>query len=345
MKPVRVLVVDDSAFARQVVSAVLDSSRELEVVGTARDGLEALEKIQDLAPNVITLDLVMPHLDGVGLLQALPAARPAVVVVSMSDRDSALAVHALELGAFDLVHKPTALATERLYEMGDELVAKVRAAAASRGRVATVSSVPPPASSVAREIEPRADSAVRLICIGCSTGGPQALTQLIPRLPPNLRVPVCVVVHMPAGFTESLAARLNELSPNRVVEASHDLRLEPGMIAVAPGGTHMQVVSAPEPTTQIVAEAPGSLYRPSVDLLFTSAASAFGDGVLAVVLTGMGDDGLGGARRIVAAGGAVLTEAAESCVVHGMPRCVLSAGLSSADVPLESMAETIARRL
>lgn len=336
--PLKVLVVDDSAFARKVISSVLASRRDLEVVGVARDGLEALEKIEELAPDVITLDLVMPHLDGVGLLQALPPDGPAVVVVSMSDRESDLAVLALQSGAFDLVHKPTALATDRLYEIGDELVSKVRAAGASRERR--------PAEPV--PLAPKALAAsgrVQLVCIGCSTGGPQALTRLIPALPKTLPVPVCVAVHMPPGFTDSLAQRLDSISEISVVEASDEMVLEPGRVVIAPGGSHLTIQRRGNLVAKIGHGPDSELHRPSIDLMFSSAADELGEAVLAVVLTGMGDDGLKGAKRIVDRGGRVLTESAASCIVHGMPRSVLEAGLSAADVPLERIAPEILRRL
>jgi two-component system, chemotaxis family, protein-glutamate methylesterase/glutaminase len=337
-RPLRVLIVDDSPFARKVVSELLDGRPGLLVVGTARDGLDALDKIEQLAPDVITLDLVMPHLDGVGLLRALSPDGPAVVVVSMSERESELAVAALQLGAFDLVHKPTALATERLYEMSDELVHKVRAAGASRRARLAAEPHPEPAP------EPTA-APTRLVCIGCSTGGPQALTRLIPALPETFPVPICVVVHMPPGFTDSLARRLDDLSPLHVIEASDGLELRPGMVAIAPGGSHLRVSFDKTVRARIGGEERSAAHRPSVDVLFESAAQALGSGVLALVLTGMGDDGLQGARRIVDQGGRVLTESASSCIVHGMPRSVLEAGLSLRDVPLDQMAAELVRRV
>jgi two-component system chemotaxis response regulator CheB len=336
---IRVLVVDDSAFARKVVRDVLEQSKEVEIVGWARDGLEALEMVAELKPDVVTLDLLMPNLDGLGVLRALPSTDgPRVVVVSVTPEDSDMAVEALTLGAIELVRKPTALATDRLYEIGDELVNKVRAAGASRGR-RPAEPVPLPPRSLA------ASGRVQLVCIGCSTGGPQALTRLIPALPKTIPVPVCVAVHMPAGFTDSLAQRLDSISEISVVEASDEMVLEPGRVVIAPGGSHLTIQRRGTLVAKVGHGPDSELHRPSIDLLFNSAADELGEAVLAVVLTGMGDDGLKGAKRIVDRGGRVLTESAASCVVHGMPRSVLEAGLSAADVPLDRIASEILRRL
>jgi two-component system chemotaxis response regulator CheB len=341
---VRVLVADDSAFARKVVREVLDGSPDIEVVGIARDGLEALEQIEALRPDVMTLDLIMPHLDGIGVLRALPPLnRPQVLVVSISDEDSALGVEALHLGALDVVKKPTALATDRLYELGTELVAKVKAAAGAR-RFDPGAAVVAPRLTAA----PRGRHRTDLVVIGTSTGGPQALTRLLTELPADFPAAIAIALHIPEGYTRSLAERLNKHCALEVVEAEEGMVLRPGLAVLAPGGSHLRVARRGR---QLVAalgcrpdDHPGR-YVPSVSLLFESAAAEVGRTALAVVLTGMGDDGLAGATRLRAAGGTVLTEAESSCVVYGMPRCVREAGLAAAEAPLEAMADLIARHL
>ncbi|MCO5166346.1 MAG: chemotaxis-specific protein-glutamate methyltransferase CheB [Planctomycetes bacterium] len=338
---IRVLVVDDSAFTRKVLREVLTAAPGLEVVGVARDGLEALEKIELLRPDVVTLDLMMPDLDGLGVLRALPpAGAPRVVVVSISDAESALAVEAFQLGAVDLVRKPTALATSQLFEVAEDLVAKVRAAAGARPR-------PWPAGAEragAAALEPGAAWTRQVVVVGTSTGGPQAITRLLGALPAGLPAPVVIALHIPAGYTESLAARLDEASPLGVREAHDGLVLRPGTAALAPGGQHLTIHRGPEgPVARVGAPPSDSLYRPSVDAMFQSAALAYGPGVLGVVLTGMGDDGLAGAQAIRAAGGAVLAEAEASCVVYGMPRRVVEAGLADAEATIERMAAAIVR--
>jgi two-component system chemotaxis response regulator CheB len=341
--PIRVLVADDSAFTRKALKEILDAAPGITVVGIARDGLEALEKVAELHPDVVTLDLVMPNLDGVGFLRALKGPlRPRVVVVSMSDVASDLGAEALQLGAVDLVHKPTALATDQLYEIAKELVAKVRAAAQARsspGERSDADVVP------ARPLT-RANATRDVVVIGTSTGGPQAITRVLRALPGDLPVPVAIALHIPYGYTEALARRLDDVCALSVHEASDGVALAPGTAVLARGGWHLELART---ATDVVARLDNrrgpSAYTPSVDLLFESAVAAYGSRVLAVVLTGMGDDGLRGARAVRAAGGAVLAEAESSCVVYGMPRSVNDAGLVQSQVPLDDMAAEIVRFL
>ncbi|HXI55023.1 MAG TPA: chemotaxis-specific protein-glutamate methyltransferase CheB [Polyangia bacterium] len=335
----RVLVVDDSAFARKVLREALSLSPALEVVGTARDGLEALEKIAELKPDVITLDLIMPNLDGLGVLRALPpAGGPRVVVVSISDSDSALCIEALQMGAADLVQKPTALATDRLYELSGEVVAKVIAAGAARRQPAG----PLPTVSVL----PAAAGGVRLVVIGTSTGGPQALTRLLTAFPGDLPCAVAVALHIPAGYTEALARRLDEACAVRVFEASDGAQLVPGSVAIARGGMHLRIrAEGPLILAEVNAQPLNSRFYPSVDILFESAADSLGSAALGVVLTGMGNDGVIGARALHNKGGRILTESEGSCVVYGMPRAIVEAELSAGEALIEHMADAILRHL
>jgi two-component system chemotaxis response regulator CheB len=337
---VRVLVVDDSAFARKVLREVLATSGRIEVVGAVRDGLEALEAIAAHSPDVVTLDLVMPGLDGLGVLRELPAgSSPSVVVVSVSDEESDLVVEALALGAFDFVHKPTNLATDRLYELGGELVRKVlsagAAAIARRARPAPA----PPAAGPDTEAAP-----VSLVVIGTSTGGPQALTGIVPALPAD-GPPVAIALHIPAEYTPAMASRLDRLSRVRVLEARDGLELTRGVVVLARGGSDLEVEHERGRLVARVRLHRERPYHPSVDALFESAARACGAELIGVILTGMGDDGVAGVRAIRAAGGRVVTEAASSAIVDGMPRSVREAGLSDADVPLEDLAAELVRRM
>jgi two-component system chemotaxis response regulator CheB len=334
----RVLVVDDSAFARKVVRELLERSGSFEVVGIACDGLEALEAIAALSPDVITLDLVMPELDGLGVLDALGQNEnaPRVVVVSVSGADTQLGAAALMKGAIDIVEKPSSLATERLYEMGDELVVKVRAAASARR-------VEPRMHE--RTVSPDTSSPFRLIAIGASTGGPRAVGNLISSLPPDLPVPVVVAIHIPHGYTKALADRIATTARMPVIEGENGAVLQPGTAVIVPGGRQSEVVASHDGLLLAVSKStePGH-FKPSIDVLFDSAARVASP-VLGAVLTGMGNDGTAGARAIAEAGGAIVTESEESCVVYGMPRAVRDAGLSEAEVPIEKMAAWLVGRL
>ncbi len=335
---IRVVVVDDSAFARKVMRQILGSAADIEVVDIARDGLEALERIDELQPDVVTLDLVMPHLDGIGVLRALQGkAGPRAVVVSTSDAESELGIEALELGAVDVVAKPTALATDRLFEIREDLLEKVRAAAGARPLVATTEE-PLPLPAVSERIE--------LVAVGTSTGGPPALTRFLSGLPRELPVPVVIALHIPAGFTEALARRLNGLCAIEVCEAADGMELAPGRAVIAPGGRQLHVRrKGGRLVARIDDEPVGTAHKPSVDVLFSSVAEAVGPAALGLVLTGMGDDGLAGSRALAAAGATLLTESPESCVVYGMPRVVSEAGLSAGSAPIDAMARLVLSRL
>jgi two-component system chemotaxis response regulator CheB len=330
----RVLIVDDSAFARTVLSRVLRASGGIDVVGTARDGDDALARIAELDPDVVTLDLTMPQLDGIGVLRVLAGrARPRVIVVSVSSVDSALGVEALALGAIHLISKPSALATDRLYELGDELIKTVLAAGATA----------PDAGAAARHIAPFASAGARseLVMIGTSTGGPQALTRVLSALPENLASPVAMVLHIPVGYTEGLARRLNTTSKLEVVEATDGLELRAGQAVLARAGMHLRITRRGNVFIAHLDPSPSRPHVPSVDELFLSGARAAGAGALGVVLTGMGDDGLEGARAIAAGGGHLITESAASCVVYGMPRSVNEAGIGARSVHLDEVPREI----
>lgn len=340
---IRVLVVDDSAFARRAIRTVLERTDDIEVVDIARDGVEALEKIGILAPDVVTLDLMMPALDGLAVLAALPReGGPRVVAVSSAGVDTEMGAAALAAGAIDLVEKPTTQASDRLYEMAEELIDRVRIAARARARYGDV---------VRRVVEapphPRPSTRIEAVVIGASTGGPQALTRLLPALPVDPSVIVLVVLHMPAGYIEALAARLDALCNASVVEAHDEMALVPGMIAIAPAGAHLCVARGATGLRVVLdhRRAIGELHQPSVDALFASAAAVLGERALGVVLTGMGTDGLAGTRALVAAGARVLVEDEDSCVVYGMPRAVVEAGLADEVCSLDALASRIAARL
>src|SRR5262245_38281033 len=340
---VRVLVVDDSAYVRKVVSQMLGRSPFIEVAGVARDGSEALELVDELRPDVVTCDLNMPVMDGVGFVRAQMAKRPMpIVIISIAAESGEQVLAALDAGAIDFIQKPTALATERLMDMSDELVEKVKAAARWRRREPAAAVETPAASLPAASQR----GSVDIVVIGVSTGGPQGLKMIIPRLPGNCPVPVAIVIHMPLGYTEMYAQKLNEMSALRVVEPEEGSLIAPGTVYLAPAGRHLTFRRDGNQVFAHLDVRPlDTPHRPSVDTLFHSAAETYGARVLGVVLTGMGNDGREGAAWIKAVGGCILTEAEEKCIVYGMPRSVVEAGLSNGSVPLDRMARAIMERV
>lgn len=347
---VRVLVVDDSAYVRKMVTQMLSRSPFVEVVGTAHDGREALMMVEELDPDVITCDLNMPEMDGVTFVREQMSRRPVpVVIISVASQSAERVLAALDAGAVDFVQKPTALASDRLLEVADELLEKVKAAALAPMRRVFAGTAP--ASDLALPVAPArpritGKGQVDVIVIGISTGGPQALKLIIPRLPGDLPVPMAVVLHMPIGYTGMYAQKLNEACELTVKEASEGDHLIPGLVLIAPAGRHLQFRRVGDRVEAHLDLRPlDTPHRPSVDVLFQSAAETFGPRTLAIVMTGMGSDGRQGAAWVKAQGGQVLTEAEESCVVYGMPRSVVEAGLSDASVPLANMADAIVERL
>ncbi len=338
-KVIKVVVVDDSAFVRKVVTQMLQRSPFVEVVGTARDGQEALEVIEAKQPDVVTLDLVMPGMNGVDFLRTQMARRPLpVVVCSIAHESAELAIAAFDAGAVDFIQKPTALATERVFEMADELIEKVKAASAVE-MTRVVATPPVPVTDMPQlQHKPTAD----VLGIGVSTGGPQALRNLIPALPANFPVPILVVLHMPVGYTEMYAQRLNQASALEVVEAREGDLLRAGTVFIAPAGRHMTVTRGDDGFRVHLDLRPfDTQHRPAVDVLFRSLAENFQQRTVGLVMTGMGADGVLGAAHIKANGGQVITEAESSCIVYGMPKAVVEAALSDRAVPLEDLPRTL----
>jgi two-component system chemotaxis response regulator CheB len=349
--PARVVVVDDSALMRNIVTRSLTRAG-IEVVGSAGDGDEALALCERERPDAMTLDLTMPGLDGLGVLRALRARSdsniPVVVVSAFSAAHGARAVDALAEGAFDLVSKPTA--TESLEAFIENLGTKVKLAAASRrtrparnGGAPTRIRPAAPAHNGSPLTPRRPASSTRsakLVMIATSTGGPRALASLVPKLPAPLGAGTLIVQHMPAGFTGSLAARLNAGSALEVREATGGETLDARTALLAPGGRHLRLAGDGR-TTLTDEPAVGGL-RPRADLLIEDAARVYGERVLLVVLTGMGSDGLSGAREVARRGGRILVESEETCTVFGMPRAIVDAGLADDVLDLGSLAEAIA---
>lgn len=339
-RKIRVLVVDDSAFVRRALDRMLGGAADIEVVGLAADGAQGLEMSRQLEPDVITLDVKMPRLDGLETLKRLMEERPTPVLLlsSLTQQGAEVTLRGLELGALDFVDKSSVQGPMNLLGLADELLTKVRALAASHR-------APPGAPPSAKEAPgdpyaggPRAE----VVAIGASTGGPAALQEVIPRLPAGFPGAVLVVQHIPKGFSRSLAERLAGRSPLPVREARDGEAVAPGTVLVAPAGIHTKVRRRGGVVRVALDEEPrSSLHRPSVDVLMASVAKAYGPRALGVVLTGMGSDGTAGLGAIKEAGGRTLAESEDSCVIYGMPKAAVEAGVVGRQVPLARMADEI----
>ena len=333
-RPLRVVVADDSTFMRRLLADALEHSG-FHVVAAVEDGDQALNACRTLQPDVLSLDLAMPGLDGIGVLRALRdrhLAVPVVVVSAFSPAHGARAVDALAEGAVDLVPKPQAGAP--LHDFLTELAEKIRLAAGSRHRNGT----PRPAHPATQRTASR-PARPRTVVIACSTGGPRALAELLPKLPSPLGAGTVIVQHMPAGFTGSLAERLDRASALTVREAASGDHLDPRTALVAPGGRHLRLVRG---DTSLSDEPAIGGLRPRADLTIADAAGIYGSDMLLVVLTGMGKDGLEGAQAVKRHGGRVLAEAESSCTVYGMPRAVVEAGLADGVYDLAGLPAAIA---
>jgi two-component system chemotaxis response regulator CheB len=338
--PVRVLVVDDSALMRKLIPQILEKDGSIEVVGTAMDGNFGLKKIEELKPQVITLDLEMPGLNGIDTLKEIMKRwrLPVIVVSSHSTHGAAITLKALGLGAFDFVAKPHDVSA-RMPEIAAELISKIKAAAISKGvRVQFL-----PESRAGAGLRKQSPSApTRVVAIGISTGGPHALQYLFSQLPADFPGSILVVQHMPDGFTEMFAKRLDECSPLRVKEAQSGDLLLAGRALICPGNRHMKVKRLPLGNVVVLSEDERvNGHRPSADVLFRSVAEEFGPQSIAVLMTGMGEDGASGMGAIQAAGGLTIAQSEDSCVVFGMPRAAIERGYAIRVVSLEALPSTL----
>jgi two-component system chemotaxis response regulator CheB len=338
-----VLVVDDSAVVRRLVTTSLTLDPEIEVIGTAVNGREAIGLVDELKPDAVTLDIEMPILDGLGALDAIRRRHPRLPIVmfsTLTEKGATKTLEALSLGASDFVTKPsnTTNMAESMASVREQLIPKIKALAGVRRVVAAA----PPAVRVA----PPASARPEVLLIGCSTGGPDALSRVLEELPDTLSVPVLVVQHMPPLFTAMFAERLDRVAPMPVREACDGDVVTPGEVLVAPGGHHLVVAKSAGVVRAVIDDGPPENFcRPAVDTLFRSAAEVYGGRAIALVLTGMGHDGLAGCELLAEKGARIVVQDEQSSVVWGMPGAIAGAGLAHEVLPLDAIAGKLAAAL
>ncbi len=327
-KKIRVMVVDDSALMRKMIPQILTMDPNIEIVGTAMDGLFALKKIPELKPDIITLDVDMPRMDG---LTALPHIvkeynMPVLLISSLTEKGAATTLKGLELGAIDFVTKPREAISVHIMDIANEILQKIRAIA----KTSTTRLKRTPEESPQPKIKktlPLGSRTGKVVAIGISTGGPNALSFILPQLPKDFSAGIVIVQHMPEGFTELFAARLNQLCQIEVKEAREGDMILPGRALIAPGNIHLKIKRMSLGGIAVLSRSqPVSGHRPSADVLFTSVAAEYGENSIGVIMTGMGDDGADGIGRIKGAGGITVAQDEDSCIVFGMPKAAIERG-------------------
>lgn len=346
---IKVLVVDDSAFMRKALTSMLQEDSEIKVVGTARDGLEAIQMIQTLKPDVVTMDVEMPRMDGITALKEIMSKYPlpVIMVSSLTTEGAKVTLEALELGAVDFIPKNLSELSVNIVKIKGMLIEKIKTIG-KRGIVKRKLNLMPyetkkegPKTEIPKT-RISTERKVGIVSFGTSTGGPKALQEIIPKFPKDFPVPIVIAQHMPPNFTKPFAERLDQLSQLNVKEAEEGEVIKPGNVYIAPGRGHMRLKRRGIETLISISEDKEEfIYRPSVDALMLSVAECFPGRSLGVILTGMGNDGAKGCKKIKETGGRVFAQNEETCVVYGMPRAVVEMGIADKVIPLDEMAGEI----
>lgn len=346
MKKISVLVVDDSAFMRRVITDIIESEPQLKVVDTAKNGKEAIEKIRTIGPDVVTMDVEMPVMDGITALKEIMKEKPVPVLMlsSLTQEGADATVKALELGAVDFITKPTSIFKMNTEDMKTHLVDKIRIAAKAKLQSPAISTSVRQKSTLVQTMSQGGFGLKKIVAIGTSTGGPRALQEVLPYLPQNLPASILVVQHMPPGFTKSLADRLNNISQIHVKEAEEDDVLLPGHAYIAPGDYHLKVVKiGSNYRIRLTKEDPVSGHRPSVDMMMDSLAQLQVSNVMGVIMTGMGSDGARGMKNLKNQNAYNIAQNEETCVVYGMPKSAVNLGCIDEIIPLQEIADKITK--
>ncbi len=354
---ITVLIVDDSAFMRRELAKIMESDPDIKVAGAARDGLEAIEKVKSLNPDVVALDINMPKMDGLTALQRImiESPRPCIMISSLTQEGAQETFDALDLGAVDYVSKPSGSVSVDIGKQKDEIIDKIKGAAIAKLPRRTPARVKVKKDLVLPEAKkrfahPAGESVIsqKIVAIGVSTGGPKTLMDIVPKLPQDIKAGVLIAQHMPGGFTTTFAKRMNDFSRIDVMEASESDIIETGKGYLAPGQYHMTVAKrglAEGAVIRLSEEPVNALYRPSVDVLFNSVVKLYGSNTIGVLLTGMGSDGVDGMEKIKKAGGITIAEDESSCIIYGMPKGAIERGVVDYILPATKIADKIAEIL
>ena len=353
---IKVLIIDDSAFMRKSLTLMLESDQEIRVVATARDGRDGIDKISKFKPDIVTLDVEMPHMDGLTALKIIMEQMPVpVLMVSSLTTESAQAtMQAFDLGAVDFISKDLASISTNIKYIKDELIDKIKQIARSRLIQTRFRMRRLVQSSYVRKSQNKSTSKIvsfesaaeyfQAVVVAISTGGPEVLHKVIPRIPQNFPIGIAIVQHMPPHFTKTLAERLNNISRVQVKEAEQGEVISAGKVLIAPGGRQMTFCNgSPFVTINISDDPLDALYKPSADIMMKSAANTFQGPLLGLIMTGMGKDGVEGLKHIKSKGGYVIAQNEESCIVYGMPQAALEEGVVDSMVPLENISQTFER--
>ncbi|MBF0553408.1 MAG: chemotaxis response regulator protein-glutamate methylesterase [Nitrospirae bacterium] len=350
MDRIKVLIVDDSAFMRNALKSMISSDDDLQVVGVACDGVEAVEKVLLLKPDIVTMDVEMPKMDGLEALKQIMAKYPVPVIMlsSYTTEGAATTLRALELGAVDFIPKNLSDLSINIMNIRLILIDKLKQISGSKAQrtrrpadEAVHHSPPLPPVNHTKAVKFMSSKKMAIVAIGTSTGGPKALQTVVPLLPKNFPVPIVISQHMPATFTGPFAQRLNQLSQMQVKEATQGERIENGIVYIAPGSGHMSLIRKGTDRIINIAENAEYIYKPSVDVMMLSVAAANPGACLGVILTGMGNDGLKGMKAIRDSGGKTIAQNEDTCVVYGMPKAVVDAGIADKITPLNGIAGEI----
>jgi two-component system chemotaxis response regulator CheB len=338
-KKIRIFIVDDSAFMRMVLKDVLEKEKDMQIVGIAKDGMEAIELAIKTKPDIITLDVEMPKLNGIEALKEIMKRAPTrvIMVSSLTEEGADITITALELGAVDFITKPAGSISMNFRKIAGDLIQKIRAA-----MQVDVKSLVRKATYTSKKLNLKSLVSSKIVVIGSSTGGPKSLDLVIPPLPENYPAPIIIVQHMPAGFTKSLAQRLNKISNLYVKEAEEGDVLEPGKVYIAPGDYHLGIKQHDKKSVVYLEKSEKiNNVRPAVDFTLDKVAEIYKDKTIAVILTGMGKDGTKGAFKVKYYKGIVIAESKETCVVYGMPKSVVEEGYADFELPAYKIPEKL----